>query len=437
MSDLSSLRERFPALSRVGDDGHPMLFADAPGGSQVPASVIDAMANYLRRSNSNTHGLFDTSRETDEVIDAARRAGADVTGADPDEIVLGPNATTLLMGLSRSFGRTLAPGDEVVVTMLDHDANVRPWILAAEDAGATVRWVDIHDDDVTLDLDSFDRALSDRTRLVAFTLASNAVGTIPDAAELARRAHAAGALVAVDGVHLAQHRSLDARAIGADVLACSPYKFFGPHLGLLAVRRELLQAWRPYKLRPAPDEIPASWETGTQNHEGLAGMVAAVDYLAGVGRDFGPIGAIEATGANASTGTSPSPAETGVTSVTSVRRREILAAFDAIQVHERELSLRFLAGLADMPRVRLWGIDDPARAERTPTFAIRVGDQHPAETAEKLGRRGILVWDGHYYAITVMERLGLLDDGGAVRVGFCHYHSAQDVDRVLTELDAL
>ena len=426
MTDLSSLRERFPALSRVGDDGRPMLFADSPGGSQVPASVIEAMVNYLRRSNSNTHGLFDTSRETDEIIDAARRAGADVTGADPDEIVLGPNATTLLMGLSRSFGRTLAPGDEVVVTMLDHDANVRPWILAAEDAGATVRWVDIHDDDVTLDLDSFDRVLSDRTRLVAFTLASNAVGTIPDAAALARRAHAAGALVAVDGVHLAQHRSLDARAIGADILACSPYKFFGPHLGLLAVRRELLQAWRPYKLRPAPDEIPASWETGTQNHEGLAGLVAAVDYLAGVGRDFGAIGASE------------SPAETPATSATGVRRREILAAFDAIQAHERELSLRFLAGLADMPAVRLWGIDDPARAvERTPTFAIRVGDQHPAETAEKLGRRGVLVWDGHYYAITVMERLGLLDDGGAVRVGFCHYHSAQDVDRVLTEIDAL
>ena len=413
MADLSSLRERFPSMARAGDDGRPLLFADAPGGSQVPASVIDAMADYLRTSNSNTHGMFDTSRETDEVIEAARRAGADVTGADPGEIVLGPNATTLLMGLSRSFGRTLGPGDEIVVTMLDHDANVRPWILAAEDAGATVRWVDIRDEDVTLDVDSFDDALSDRTRLVAFTLASNAVGTIPNAADLARRAHAVGALVAVDGVHLAQHRSLDLRAIGADVLACSPYKFFGPHLGMLAVRRELLQEWRPYKLRPAPDEIPASWETGTQNHEGLAGLVAAVDYLAGVGRGFGaPVGG--------------------------TRRGEVLAAFDAIQAHERELSLRFLDGLARMPRVRLWGIDDPARAaERTPTFAIRVGEQHPAETAEKLGRRGILVWDGHYYAITVMERLGLLDSGGAVRVGFCHYHGPDDVDRVLTELEAL
>ncbi len=413
MADLSSMRERFPALAREGGDGRPLVFADAPGGSQVPASVIDAMADYLRTSNSNTHGSFDTSRETDEVISVARRAGADMTGADPDEIVLGPNATTLLLGLSRSFGRTLGPGDEIVVTKLDHDANVRPWILAAEDAGATVRWVDIHDEDVTLDLDSFDRALSDRTRLVAFTLASNAVGTISQAEELARRAHTAGALVAVDGVHLAQHRSIDVRAIDADVLAFSPYKFFGPHLGMLAVRRELLAEWRPYKLRPAPDDVPERWETGTQNHEGLAGLAAAVDYLAGVGRDFG--------------------APTG-----GARRDEVVAAFDAIGAHERDLSSRFLEGLARMPRIRLWGIGDPARlAERTPTFAIRVGDQHPAETAEELGRRGILVWDGHYYAITVMERLGLLDSGGAVRVGFCHYHSAADVDRVLDELDSL
>jgi cysteine desulfurase family protein (TIGR01976 family) len=414
MSDLSWLRERFPALARVGADGRPLVFADAPGGSQVPASVIDAMSEYLRCSNSNTHGLFGTSRETDEVIAAARRAGADITGADADEIVLGPNATTLLLGLSRSFGRTLTPGDEVAVTTLDHDANVRPWILAAEDAGATVRWVDIHDQDVTLDLDSFDRALSDRTRLVAFTLASNAVGTIPRAAELTRRAHETGALVAVDGVHLAQHRSLDVRAIGADILACSPYKFFGPHLGMLAVRRELLAEWRPYKLRPAPDEFPDRWETGTQNHEGLAGLNAAVDYLAGIGRDAG--GLPDATD----------------------RRDAVVAAFDAIAAHERDLSARFLEGLSRMPSVRLWGIADAERiGERTPTFAIRLGDQHPAETAEELGRRGILVWDGHYYAITVMERLGLLDSGGAVRVGFCHYHSADEVDRVLNELDAL
>jgi cysteine desulfurase family protein (TIGR01976 family) len=412
MADLSEVRSRFPALAReLG--GERVVLADAPGGSQVPETVIEAIADYLRHRNSNTHGLFETSRATDGVIEAARQAGADVTGADPDEIVLGPNATTLLLGLSRSFGRTLGPGAEIVVTMLDHVANVRPWMLAAQDAGATVRWVDVHEDDVTLDLDSFDAALSGRTRLVAFTLASNAVGTIPRAAELARRAHEAGALVAVDGVHLAQHRLLDVRAIEADVLACSPYKFFGPHLGMLAVRRELLATWTPYKLRPAPDEVPERWETGTQNHEGLAGLAAAVDYLADVGRSYG-------------------------TPVAGTRRGEVVAAFDAIHAHERDLSLRFLEGLARIPRVRLWGIADPTRVdERTPTFAIRVGDQHPAETAEKLGQRGIFVWDGHYYAITIMERLGLLDSGGAVRVGFCHYHGTQDVDRVLDALASL
>jgi len=411
--DLDAIRARFPGLARTGDDGRPLVLADAPGGSQVPETVVDAIAGYLRRSNTNTHGAFPTSHETDELIEEARRAAADVTGADADEIVFGPNATTLLLALSRSFGRTLRPGDEVVVTILDHDANVRPWVLAAEDAGATVRWVDVREDDVTIDVDSFDAALSPRTRLVAFTLASNAVGTIPAAADLAARAHEAGALVAVDGVHLAQHRSLDARAIGADVLACSPYKFFGPHLGILAVRRELLEAWTPYKLRPAPDTVPARWETGTQNHEGLAGLVAAVDYLEGIGRASGV------------------PAD-------ATRREAVVAAFAAIREHERGLAERFLDGLASLPTVRLWGISDPARLDqRTPTFAIRVGDQHPEKTATALAGRGIHVWDGHYYAITIMERLGLLDSGGAVRVGFCHYHTHEEVDRVLEELGAL
>jgi cysteine desulfurase family protein (TIGR01976 family) len=411
--DPAVLRLRFPALSRTGEDGRPVVYADAPGGSQVPQTVIDAIAGHLRSGISNTHGAFAASEETDALIAEARSAAADITGADPGEIVFGPNATTLLLHLSRSFGRTLRPGDEIVVTKLDHDANVRPWVLAAEDAGATVRWVDIRDDDVTLDLDSFDAALSDRTRLVAFTLASNAVGTIPPAADLVRRAHDAGALVAVDGVHFAQHRSLDLHGLDADILACSPYKFFGPHLGVLAVRRDLLEAWTPYKLRPAPDEAPDRWETGTQNHEGLAGMTAAVEYLAEVGRTYGaPAG--------------------------DLRREAVVAGFGAIGAHERELATRFLGGLANVPNVRLWGIGDPDRLdERTPTFAVRVGDQDPLKTAAELARHGIYVWDGHYYAITVMERLGLLDTGGAVRIGFCHYHSVEDVDRVLEALAAL
>ena len=409
--DAAALRRRFPALARTGGDGLPVIYADAPGGSQVPETVIDAIAAHLRSGISNTHGAFAASEETDALIADARRAASDVTGADPGEIVFGANSTTLLLHLSRSFGRTLRPGDEVVVTTLDHDANVRPWVLAAEDAGAIVRWVDVRDHDVTLDLDSFDAALNDKTRLVAFTLASNAVGTIPPAAELIRRVHDVGALAAVDGVHFAQHRALDLHALDADILACSPYKFFGPHLGVLSVRRELLDTWTPYKLRPAPDEAPDRWETGTQNHEGLAGLTAAVEYLADVGRTYGAV-------------------DTG-----DDRRAAVVAGFDAIGTHERGLSGRFLRGVNDLPNVRLWGVPDVDRLdERTPTFAVRVNDQDPLKTATELARRGIYVWDGHYYAITVMERLGLLDSGGAVRIGFCHYHSADDVDRVLDAL---
>jgi cysteine desulfurase family protein (TIGR01976 family) len=405
MLDVQTIRARFPALSRTDDDGRPPVLVDAPGGSQVPDTVIEAVTGHYRRGMSNTHGAFATSQETDAVVADARRASADLTGADPGEIVFGPNATTLLLHLSRSFAKTLGTGDEVVLTRLDHDANVRPWALAAADAGATVRWVDIRDDDVTIDLDSFDAALSERTRLVAFTLASNATGTVPPAADLVRRARSMGALVALDGVHFAQHRLLDLHGLGADIVACSPYKFFGPHLGVVAARRELLETWVPYKLVPAPDGAPDRWETGTQNHEGLAGLTAAVDYLAGLGGSDGP------------------------------RRGRLGTSYDAIVEHERDLARRFLEGIASLADVRLWGISDPDRLdERTPTFAIRVGSQHPAETAKELASRGIFVWDGDYYAREVMTRLGLLQSGGAVRVGFCHYHTADEVDRVLQAL---
>jgi cysteine desulfurase family protein (TIGR01976 family) len=407
--DLNAVRAHFPALTRVGDDGRPVVLVDAPGGSQVPEDVIEAVARHYRRGMSNTHGAFATSQDTDGVIAEARRAAADFTGADPDEIVFGPNATTLLLHVSRSFAKTLRPGDEVVVTRLDHDANVRPWVLAAADAGATVRWVDVHEDDVTIDVDSFDAALSDRTRLVAFTLASNAVGTIPAAADLAVRAKEVGALVAVDGVHFAQHRLPDLHGIGADLLVCSPYKFFGPHLGVLAARRSLLVDWTPYKVVPSSDDVPERWETGTQNHEGLAGLSAAADYLA----------ALSGGGSDQ-------------------RRDRLVASYEKIATHESMLVDRFLAGLSALPSIRLWGIADRARlTERTPTFAIRVGEQHPRETAKLLGERGIYVWDGDYYAREIMVRLGLLDTGGAVRIGFCHYHTVDEVDRVLEALGSL
>src|SRR3954454_19781256 len=400
---MTAIRARFPALARPGRDGRPVVWADAPGGSQMVDTAIDAVAGRMRAGASNTHGVFPVSEDIDALILDARRAGADLLGCDPHEVVFGQNATSLLLHLSRSIGRTWTPGDEIVVTRLDHDANVRPWILAAADAGATVRWVDVHSDDVTLDLDDLAGAIGPRTKLVACTLASNAVGTMPPAAEVVGIAKQAGALVALDGVHLAQHRAIDLHGLGADLVATSPYKYFGPHQGMVAVRAELLAALTPYKLRAAPDENPDRWESGTQSHEALAGTIAAIGYIADVGDGD--------------------------------RRTAVRLGYDAFEGHERELARRFLEGVATIAGVRLIGIADPARVtERTPTFAIRVGDQHPIETSRELGDRGIFTWDGHYYAIEVFERLGLLESGGAVRIGFCHYHTLEEVDRVLEAL---
>jgi cysteine desulfurase family protein (TIGR01976 family) len=384
------------------------VWADAPGGSQCPDVVIEAVSGRMRRGASNTHGAFAVSREIDDLIALAHATGAAFLGCDPDEVVFGQNSTSLLMHLSRSFAQTLEPGDEVVVTRLDHDANIRPWVLAANDAGATVRWVDIREGDVTLDPDSFEEALSERTKLAAFTLASNAVGTMPAAASLVELAWpAAGALVAVDAVHFAQHNPVALHELDADIVATSPYKFFGPHQGMLGVRREVLNSWVPYKLRPVEDRNPDRWETGTQSHESMAGTIAAIEYIAGYG-------------------------------VGDTLRERIGSGFEAFRQHERQLALRFLEGLPRISRVRLFGIADGARVdERTPTFAVRVEGQHPLDTAAALADRGIFVWDGHYYAIEVFDRLGLLDSGGAVRIGFCHYNTLDEVDRVLQALEDL
>jgi cysteine desulfurase family protein (TIGR01976 family) len=416
--DLSVLRVRFPALERE-QDGRPVVYADAPGGSQVPDTVIEAVADQYRRGISNMDGVFAASQELEETVAAARRAAADLVGVSPGQIVFGANSTSLLFHLSRSFARRIGPGDEIVVTRLDHDANVRPWVLAARDAGASVTWVDVTPDDATLDLDSFDAALDRDPRLVAFTLASNAVGTVTPSAMLVARAKSAGALVAVDGVHIAQHRAIDLAVLGADLVSVSPYKVFGPHMGLVAATPEVIEGWDPYRVRPAEHYgAPERWETGTQSHEAMAGFVAAVDYLAEIGATTGR--------------------EVGTQPADDTRRAAIVAGFDAIGAHERELARRFLEGIARIDGVRLYGIDDVARlAERTPTFAVRVGDRHPRETAKALADRGIFVWDGHYYAIELYERLGLLESGGAVRIGFCHYHSAGEVDRVLEALAEL
>ena len=409
--DAIAVRRRFPALGRTLD-GRPCVFADAPGGTQVPGTVARAVTAHLLGRNANVGGAFPTSAEATADVEAGRRAAADLLGADRDEIVFGPNMTTLAFALSRSLARGLVEGDEVVVTRLDHDANIAPWVAAAEDRGARVRWVDVRDDS-TLDLESLDRTLGERTRIVAFTVASNALGTVTEADEVIRRAQRTGAVVIADAVHLAQHRALDVRALGADVVFCSPYKVFGPHLGLMYARRELLASWRPYKVRPAPDDPPERWETGTQNHEALAGLDAAVEYLAELGRTYG----------------SPAPGD---------RRAAVVAGLGAITAYEAGLSRRFLEGAARIADLRLYGISDLGRVdERTPTFAVRLADRQPREVAEDLARRGVFVWDGNYYALAIMERLGLQSSGGAVRIGFCHYNTPEEVDRVLEELAGL
>ena len=400
--DVESVRSRFPALRREVA-GRPAVFADAPGGTQVPVEVIEAMSGYLAMSNANRGGAFATSRETDVIVEGARSAIADFLNCEPGEVVFGPNMTTLAFALSRALVRELREGDEVVVTRLDHDANIAPWVAAAADAGAKLRWVDFSDD-FRLDLESLDAALSERTKLVAFTLASNALGTVTDAASVVERAKRAGAVVIVDAVHFAPHRLIDVQELGVDVLFCSPYKFFGPHAGVMFARAELLDSWNPYKVRPSSDTSPWRWETGTANHEGIAGIAACIEYLAGL-----------------------VPAE-------GTRRARIVNSMREAHTHQQDLTDEFLTGISKIEAVTLYG---PDASSRTSTFALRVGDQHPDETVARLGRAGVFAWSGNYYAIAVMEALGLEESGGAVRIGFCHYSTTEEVDYVLAQLDAL
>jgi cysteine desulfurase family protein (TIGR01976 family) len=408
--DLGWVRAQFPALAQKVN-GHPAVFFDGPGGTQVPERVIDAMCDYLVHSNANTHGAFSTSRRSDEIIAGAHAAIADLLGCDADEVVFGPNMTTLAFALSHALARKLRAGDEVVVTRLDHDANVAPWQALAE-RGAVVRSVDIRVEDCTLDMEDLAQQINRRTRLVAVGYASNAVGTINDVAEVVRLAHAVGAMAFIDAVHYAPHGAIDVRALDCDFLACSPYKFFGPHTGVLYGKRELLARLRPYKVRPAPEGLPGRWETGTQNHEGLAGVRAAVDYLAELGRLC-------------------SPAATP-------RRAALVAAYEAIRRYERGLIQPLIAGLLEIPGLTFYGIRDPARFDRrTPTVAIRLAGRTPRELADFLGRRGIFTWDGNYYALNLTERLGVEPSGGLLRIGLVHYNTAEEVERLLTALREL
>ncbi len=416
MLDVVSLREQFPALQRR-INGRLPIYLDGPGGTQVPRRVIDAMVRYLSSCNANHGGAFATSRESDAVLQAAHEAMADFLNAPaPEEIVFGANMTTLTLHLSRSIGRTLRPGDEVLVTRLDHDANVSPWVLAARDAGATVRTVDIHPEDCTLDLDDLRRRLGPRTRLVALACASNAVGTINDVKTVTRWAHEAGAWVFLDAVHFGPHGPIDVQDWGCDFLACSAYKFFGPHVGVLWGKRALLEELPAYKVRPAPDSLPGRWMTGTQNHEGLAGVAAAVDYLAEIGAH------------------DPLP-ETAVAAL-SGWRRQLRAAMTAIQNYEVGLSRRLLQLLAERPRFKVWGITAPdALSRRVPTVSITLAGRPAGEIAEHLSARDIFVWSGNMYALALTERLGLEQQGGLLRIGLVHYNTADEIDRLVAALD--
>lgn len=421
MLDVNALREQFPSLNRIRTTAaRTPIFLDGPGGTQVPQRVVDAMVHYLTTCNANQGGVFTTSRESDAILREAHQAAADLLNApSPEEIIIGANMTTLTFHLSRAFGRTLRPGDEVLVTRLDHDANVRPWVLAARDAGAAVRFVDIHPEDCTLDLDDLRRRLTPNVRLVAVTCASNAVGTVNDVRSVTRLAHEAGALVFLDAVHYAPHRLIDVQDWDCDFLACSAYKFFGPHVGILWGKQEYLHSLPAYKLRPATEDLPGRWMTGTPNQEGLAGVAAAIDYLASIEpRSQAPPGS--------------------EVSCHGSRRQRLAHAFQTIEDHEQKLAQRLLDGLASRPRFRVWGITQRERlGERVPTVSITAVDRTPLQIAEHLAKREIYAWNGNMYALELTERLGLEERGGLLRLGMVHYNTAEEIDALLQALDEL
>lgn len=413
--DLSPLRRRFPALQETDEQGRPYVYFDGPGGTQVPQSVIDAMAHYFVKANSNKGGPFMTSRRNDKIVDQAHAAMADFLNApSPNEIVFGANMTTLTYSLSRSIGRMLKPGDEIIITRLDHDANVAPW-LALEEQDITVKMADFDVEDCRLDLDHLASLLTDQTRLIAVGYASNAVGTINPIRRIATMAHNVGAWLWVDAVHYAPHGPIDVQHLGCDFLVCSAYKFFGPHVGVLWGKFDLLEQLPAYQVRPANPNVPYKFETGTLNQEGLAGVTAAIDYLAEVGREYGTPLAGEQTYEG--------------------RRHHLKQAMHVITAYERQLFITMLDQLQTIPGLTIYGITEPDNFdERCPTVAFTRDGFTPAEIAAFLGKRDIFVWDGNYYAINVTERLGLEASGGMVRVGLAHYNTKEEVNRLITAL---
>ena len=405
--DVAWVREQFPSL-KLQVNGQPAAFLDGPAGTQVPKQVIEAVENYFVNANANTCGAFETSRRNDAVIAATRLAMADFFNCSPNEVVFGQNMTTITFALARAIGRELKPGEEIVVTTLDHDANVAPW-RALEEKGVVIRQVEIREEDCTLDLEDLKKKITPKTKVVAVGYASNMVGTINPIAEITGLAHATGALMFVDAVHFAPHGLIDVKALNCDFLACSPYKFFGPHMGTLYGKKEHLQRLKPYKVRPATDAIPDCWETGTQVQELIAGIGAAVDYIAGLGKHCD--------------------------SNVKTRREGLGASYRATVPYERNLLTRLLDGLQTIRGVKVYGITEPKRLnERCSTISLRIGDNHPTEIAKFLGNRGIFTWDGNFYAMNLSERLGVEPKGGVLRIGLVHYNTADEVDRLLKAL---
>ena len=405
--DIAWVREQFPSL-KLQVNGRAAAFLDAPAGTQVPKQVMDAVQDYFLTANANTYGQFQTSRRTDEMILSARAAMADFLNCHSNEVVFGQNMTTITFALARAIGRELQPGDEIVVTTLDHDANVAPW-RALEEKGVVIRQVDIREADYTLDLDDLKRKISTKTKLIAVGYASNMVGTINPVAEITKLAHAAGALMFIDAVHYAPHGLIDVKPLDCDFLVCSPYKFFGPHMGTLYGKREHLEKFKPYKVRPATNTSPECWETGTQVQELIAGIGAAVDYIAALGRHCEP--------------------------VVKNRREALQAAYTATHPYETKLLTRLMAGLRAVPGIRIFGITDEVRFdERCATLSFRLGDHHPTKIAAFLGERGIFTWDGNFYALNLSERLGVEQHGGVLRVGLVHYNTADEVEHLLSTL---
>lgn len=416
MLDLSPYRRFFPSLTQ-SVNAQPAIYFDNPGGTQVAQQVIDHMIAYLHTANANTGGAFLTSQRTDEMIAAARQGMADLLhAASPSEIVFGPNMTTLTFAFSRAIGQTLQPGDEIVVTVLDHDANVAPW-LALQERGAVVRMVDVHEADVTLDMQDLQSKINERTKLVAVGYASNAVGTINDVATIIRLAHEVGALTWIDAVQFAPHGPIDVQALDTDFLVCSSYKFFGPHLGILYGKQEHLERFPAYKVRPALNAAPDRWETGTQNHECLAGLLGTIEYLEMLGHEQRELYCDAYT-------------------EYSGRQRDLKIAMRAMMDYERGLAAQLLAGLREIKDARIYGIIDPARLSwRVPTVTCNIGSHAPRALAEHLAAHGIFAWDGNYYALGIMERLGLEERGGALRLGMAHYNTPEEVNRVLDCLE--